>query len=93
MRCHRAPNDRDVLTALVTMNAQTGNAAAASEYGARLQKLYPTSAGPAGGMSSGGRLNRRLRAISRDSMIVTPRGSRCAVAIMAAAILPAATGR
>ena len=43
-----APDDRDVLNALMTMNAETGNVEAAREYGARLQRLYPASASPTG---------------------------------------------
>ncbi len=50
-----APDDRDVLNALMTVNAESGNMEAAREYGARLQKLYPTSAGPLGGATSGNR--------------------------------------
>jgi tetratricopeptide (TPR) repeat protein len=45
----RAPADRDVLTALTTFSAESGDADAASEYGAQLQRLYPTDT------SSGGR--------------------------------------
>ncbi|HEX7373489.1 MAG TPA: tetratricopeptide repeat protein [Steroidobacteraceae bacterium] len=51
----RAPNDRDVLSALMTMNAQSGNAQAASEYGARLQRLYPTGEASGGVEPSGSR--------------------------------------
>jgi Flp pilus assembly protein TadD len=50
----RAPNDRDLLTALMTMNAQAGHMEAARDYGAKLQQLYPASASPSGGMPSGG---------------------------------------
>ena len=50
-----APDDRDVLNALMTVNAESGNMEAARDYGARLQKLYPTSAGPLGGTTSGNR--------------------------------------
>ena len=50
----RAPNDRDLLTALMTMNAQAGHMEAARDYGAKLQQLYPASASQSGGMPSGG---------------------------------------
>jgi Flp pilus assembly protein TadD len=51
----KAPHDRDVLTALMTMNAEAGNMEAARDYGAKLQQLYPASAGPPGGAPSGSR--------------------------------------